>query len=277
MTDLYAVIGQPIAHSLSPHIHTLFAVQTQQDLQYTRYLATPETFGELLTDLAHKGYRGVNITLPFKRMAFELCHEKTPRSLAAGTVNTICFEGIHDWRGDNTDGAGLIHDLTERHHCDLQNKTVLIMGAGGASQGIIPSLLKHPLKKLVLTNRTLARAQDLAKTYAPLGPVESADWQTLNALQVDVIIHTTSIGHEHSAHASLPNLSPQPQAVCYDLSYGAAHQRFAVWASALNPLWIADGLGMLVEQAAESFYLWRGIRPDNDSVLTSLRNQRSSS
>jgi shikimate dehydrogenase len=275
MTDRYAVFGNPIAHSKSPRIHALFAHQTGQDLSYEARLAPLEDFPGAVTAFQASGGRGANVTVPFKEQAYALTHRLTPRAEAAGAVNTLAFEtdGI---LGDNTDGAGLVRDLTANLGLNLSDARILLMGAGGAARGVILPLLERRPGELVIANRTASKAEELAAHFRDGFPgfrfatsgLRGGSYQALHGRQFDLVINATSasLGGELPP---LPDALFAPDALAYDMMYGRdtpflafARQRGA------RP---ADGLGMLVEQAAEAFTLWRGIRPDTAPVIAALR------
>lgn len=275
MTDLYAVIGYPIAHSKSPLIHRLFAEQTNQDMAYEAILLDSEdtTFQWMMSDLRSRGYKGVNITVPFKLDAFEQADVLSERAETAHAVNTYLFkeDGIH---GDNTDGIGLVNDIELNGKTPFKDKTVLILGAGGAVQGILqPLLSKHP-KTVHLANRTVNRAEVLMERFqsAPVA-LSASGWEDIPIPQggYDIIINGTS--------ASLDNKLPPIAAevigetsLVYDMMYGKTPTVFLEWAKNAQPnCHTLDGLGMLVGQAAEAFYLWRGIRPETASVIRQVR------
>lgn len=267
MTDHYAVFGNPIAHSKSPLIHTAFARQTGQDMDYTALLAPVEGFVECVTAFRAGGGAGANVTVPFKEQAHALATRRTARAEAAGAVNTLHFLGA-EIHGDNTDGAGLIADLTRNLGVTLEGRRILLMGAGGAAKGVVLPLLQHRPAALFIANRTPARAQELAARFRYAGPVQGGDYAALAGSAYDIVINATA--------ASLAgDLPPLPEGIfaveglAYDMMYGrdTPFLEFARKAGART----ADGLGMLVEQAAESFFLWRGVRPDTAPVIAMLR------
>jgi len=269
--DRYGVFGNPIGHSKSPLIHRLFAEQTGQQLSYEALLAPLDGFTAFARDFFASG-RGGNVTVPFKEQAYQLADSLTPRAQRAGAVNTLSRQADGGLLGDNTDGAGLVRDLTVNAGVSLQGKRILLLGAGGAARGVVaPILAEHP-QSLVIANRTVEKAEQLAKLFADLGPVVAAGFDWLEA-PVDLIINATSA----SLAGELPPISPsliQPgHTVCYDMMYGKGLTAFNQWASEHGAARTLDGLGMLVEQAAEAFFLWRGVRPDSASVLAELRQQ----
>lgn len=275
-TDCYAVIGNPVAHSKSPDIHAAFAQQTGQMLRYTRLLAPLDGFEASVRDFVEQGGKGLNVTVPFKLEAHALATELTPRARAAGAVNTLRFTQSPGAElsilGDNTDGVGLVTDITRNAGLALQNKTILLLGAGGAARGVLlPLLAQHPAR-LIIANRTRARAQGLAQQYADTATaIEVLDYADLTTQTeaVDLIVNATS----SSLEASMPPLSPAllgPHTLAYDMMYGKEPSVFLQFAGQ-HGAHARDGLGMLVEQAAESFYLWRGVRPDTAAVFEALR------
>ncbi|OJW58771.1 MAG: shikimate dehydrogenase [Thiobacillus sp. 65-1059] len=267
MTDRYAVFGHPIAHSKSPLIHAAFARQTGQDMTYEAILAPKDGFADSVAQFVAAGGRGANVTVPFKEQAFALANRRSPRAERAGAVNTLTFDagGI---RGDNTDGAGLVADLTRNLHCTLASKRILLLGAGGAARGVIEPLLEQAPAALVIANRTVSRAQELAGLFGR--GVAACGFDGLDT-PFDLIINATAA----SLAGELPPLSPRvfaAGALAYDMMYGR-DTPFLGFARAHGAA-TADGLGMLVEQAAEAFYLWRGVRPDTAPVIANLRQDR---
>ena len=271
-TARYAVFGHPIAHSLSPQIHAAFARLRGISLEYTAIDATPDDFSAALERFAAAGGRGCNITLPLKEAAFALCAQVSDRARRAGAVNTLIRDG-DGWRGDNTDGAGLVRDLTDRHGLDLRARRVLLIGAGGAARGVAPALLDAGIDELVVVNRTPERADALVDALGEPGRAHTRYWQDLRDLgDFELIVNATSAGRGpdgFSAPLSLVN----SRSVAVDLNYGEAAIAFLAWARAAGCLEAVDGLGMLVEQAAEAFELWHGVRPQTDEVYAGLRNR----
>ena len=267
MTDRYAVFGHPIAHSKSPQIHTAFARQTGQDMTYEAILAPLDGFAESVAAFIAAGGRGANVTVPFKEEAFRLASRLTPRAQRAGAVNTLSFDadGI---LGDNTDGAGLVADLTRNLNCTIVGKRVLLLGAGGAARGVIEPLLDQQPAALVIANRTVSRAEELAELFGH--GVRACGFDAAD-IPVDLVINATAA----SLAGDLPPLSPQvftADTLAYDMMYGrdTPFLDFARTHGART----ADGLGMLVEQAAEAFCLWRGVRPDTAPVIAALHQDR---
>jgi shikimate dehydrogenase len=267
MPDQYAVIGNPVAHSKSPQIHAAFARQTGQDLTYERLLAPTHAFIETASAFRARGGRGLNVTLPFKGEAFRFATQLSERARAAEAVNTLKFEGNAIF-GDNTDGAGLVNDLARNLGCAVAGRRVLLLGAGGAARGVIKPLLERQPARLVLANRTLGKAQLLAQSFG--GGLEAGTYAALAGRQFDLVVNATSA----SLAGELPPLPPgvfAPGALAYDMVYGRDETPFLAFARGEGAAALADGLGMLVEQAAESFFIWRGLRPDTAPVLKLLR------
>ncbi len=272
--DRYAVIGHPIAHSKSPQIHAAFARQTAQDLGYEAILAPLDGFVATVQAFRAAGGRGMNVTVPFKLEAFALADRHTPRARAAGAVNTLAFDadGI---LGDNTDGAGLVRDLTVNLNCPLQGRRVLLLGAGGAARGAILPILDERPTALMIANRTVARAEELARVFAAEAgdtQLSASSFAALAGQSFDVVINATAASLDDDVPPLPPGLYASG-ALAYDMMYGRGDTPFMTAARADGAARVADGLGMLVEQAAESFTLWRGVRPDSRAVLAELRRQ----
>lgn len=271
MPDQYAVIGNPIQHSLSPFIHAEFAKQTGQAMVYRALLAPLDGFEEAVQAFQAAHGRGMNITVPFKLAAFQYADELTPRAAHAGAVNTFKFDG-EIVLGDNTDGAGLVRDIEHNLGCPLSGKTLLIMGAGGAAHGVLPALLDCAPASITIANRSLDKAVALAASHTEYGPVRASDYAGLAGDRYDLVLNATS----SSLQDSLPPLPPRlfaPGALAYDMMYGKGLTPFLAFAEANQAQMLADGLGMLVEQAAEAFYLWRGVRPETRAVMETLRKK----
>jgi len=270
MTDRYAVIGNPIEHSRSPEIHAAFAAQTGQDMRYERILGDLEEFESDVADFFAAGGRGLNVTVPFKERAFQLADELSERAQSAGAVNTLIPLADGRLRGDNTDGVGLVRDLGCNHRFDFAGARILLLGAGGASRGVLRPLLAEAPEVLVVANRTAAKAEALASDMALLGPVEGCGLDALAGRQFDLIINATAAGLDDEV-PPIPDDCLAPGGWSYDMMYGRAPTAFVRWATAHGAVKSLDGLGMLVEQAAESFYLWRGVQPLTDTVIATLR------
>lgn len=268
--DLYAVMGNPVAHSKSPQIHALFAQQTQQHMVYTAIFVALDQFAQALQTFAESGGKGLNITVPFKHQAWQWVTQRSPRAERAGAVNTIMFRPDGTRYGDNTDGAGLVHDLKHNHGVTIRGQRVLLLGAGGAARGVLEPLLEERPAHLVIVNRTADKAVALAKDLTDSGSITGCAYQDLGTEQFDIIINATSA----SLQGEVPALSASVLAkacLCYDMMYGTAPTAFMQWAQQHGAQRTLDGLGMLVEQAAESFFLWRGVRPDTAPVIAAIR------
>jgi shikimate dehydrogenase len=268
MTDRYAVVGNPVEHSRSPTIHALFAEQTGQALHYERLLAPLDGFEATLSAFAAAGAKGCNITVPFKFDAFALCGTRTARAELGGAVNTLRFDA-NGWVGDNTDGAGLVNDIQKNTGRALAGLQVLLVGAGGASAGALGALIAAGPAHITVVNRTLDKAQALVASHAHLGvPLTAATLTEAPAAQ-DIVINATSTSLSGAA-APVGAHVLKPGALALDMMYGPKAQGFLDWAAShgAEP---RDGLGMLVEQAAEAFFFWRGVRPDTAPVLKALR------
>jgi shikimate dehydrogenase len=264
----YALIGHPVAHSLSPRIHAAFAAQTGVAIDY-RAIDSAD-FAEALLAFTQAGGLGANVTLPHKQRAASLCSSLSPRAHRAGAVNTL-VRGEDGWHGDNTDGAGLVRDLTGRHRLDLRKRRTLLLGAGGGARGVAPDLLDAGIGDLFIVNRTPERADALADALGEPGRVHPRYFSDLRALgEFDLILNATSAARD-DAFPSLPMSLAGPRTTAVDLSYGEAAIAFLSWARAAGCHDTIDGLGMLVEQAAESFRLWHGVRPDTDAPYDELR------
>lgn len=274
--DRYAVIGNPIAHSKSPLIHAAFARQTGEQLRYEALLAPLDGFVATVEAFRQAGGRGLNVTVPFKLEAHALASQHSARAAAAGAANTLAF-GADGIFGDNTDGAGLVRDLTVNLACPMAGRAVLLLGAGGAARGVIlPILGEHPAR-LVIANRTVARAEQLADQFAAdKGGCEllASSFADLAGQRFDVVINATSASLGDEA-PPLPAGLHAPGALAYEMMYGKGDTPFLAAARRDGAARLADGLGMLVEQAAESFLLWRGRRPNTAPVLAALRTGRA--
>ncbi|MBP5985650.1 MAG: shikimate dehydrogenase [Azonexus sp.] len=269
MSDLYAVFGNPIAHSKSPAIHAAFAAATGQDVVYEARLAAVDGFRQALDDFVAAGGKGANVTVPFKEEAFRLATRLSERAARAGAVNTLAFNGAEIF-GDNTDGAGLVRDITHNLGCLLAGKRILLLGAGGASRGVIAPLLAEKPASLLIANRSADKAVALAGEFADIAPVKGGSFTDIAGKCFDLVINATSAS---LSGASLP-LPPgifAPGSLAYDMMYGKGETPFARQAAEQGAAQRADGLGMLVEQAAEAFFVWRSVRPETAPVLAELR------
>jgi len=269
----YAVFGHPVAHSLSPRIHSAFAQQAGIALEYTAIDAAPHDFVAALDRFADDGGAGANVTLPLKEAAFAICAQTTDRARRAGAVNTLTRnEGR--WHGDNTDGAGLVRDLTGRHGLDLRARRALLLGAGGAARGVAPALLDAGISELIIVNRTAERADALADALGEPDRAHSRYWRDLGDLgDFSLIVNATSASRQDQGAFTLPFHLATPRTLAVDLNYGEAAIPFLAWARAAGCHDAVDGLGMLVEQAAEAFEHWHGVRPDTDPVYAALRDR----
>ena len=270
MTDHYAVIGNPISHSKSPLIHAEFARQTGQDMEYAALLAPLEDFAATVAQFRGDGGKGLNITVPFKQEAWKLANCLTERARLAEAVNTLKFETDGALLGDNTDGAGLVRDIRENLGIAIAGKRVLLMGAGGAARGVLLPLLEQQPAALFIANRTAAKALELAQQFDGKGVLAGGGYADLAGRAFDLVINATS----SSLAGELPPLPPgvfAPGALAYDMMYGKGLTPFLRFAQEQGAARLADGLGMLVEQAAEAFYLWRGVRPETAPVIAMFR------
>ncbi len=264
----HAVFGQPIAHSQSPRIHAAFGAQLGIALDYRAIEAGRDDFPHALDAFARAGGRGANVTLPLKEDAFALCATHGTRAQRCGSVNTLIRDG-DAWRGDSTDGIGLLRDLRDRHGFDPRDRRVLLLGAGGAARAAAFALADAGAIRLVVANRTIERANSLAQALGAHARACAPD--ELDATdRFDLIVNATAAGHAGAAF-TLPGVRIGSSTFCYDLSYGKAAQPFLDWAHSAGAGSAVDGLGMLVEQAAESFELWHGVRPDTTPVYAMLR------
>ena len=272
--DQYAVVGHPVAHSLSPFIHSLFARQTEQSLTYRLMDVAPEKFTERVREFFATGGRGVNVTLPHKTRALALADELTERARLAGAVNTLAARRDGSLLGDNTDGAGLVQDLAVNLRWPVRDRSILLIGAGGAARGVIAPLLALAPRRIVIANRTAERAVALAAVFAGLGALEGCGFGELGEQRFELIINATSASLTGELPA-VPAAAFGPDTLCYDMAYGRGDTPFTRWARELGCRDAVPGWGMLVEQAAESFRLWRGVRPLTAPVLAALTGRTS--
>lgn len=265
----FAVFGHPISHSRSPEIHARFAEQTRVSLEYRAIDVPIEDFSNRLSAFRETGGVGLNCTLPLKEVAFRACQSLSEAARLSGAANTLLWTQNNQLHGDNTDGTGLVRDLTENLGLLLENQSVLILGAGGATRGIIYPLLKAGVASLWIANRSEPRALDLLNQFEGHGPLKATGFDALEAHHFDLILNATS--------ASLAgHLPPVPDGIlspggnCYDLAYGKDPTPFVLWGQKQGARLSADGIGMLVEQAAEAFFIWHGLRPDTAPVIKAL-------
>ncbi|AJQ92652.1 shikimate dehydrogenase [Gynuella sunshinyii] len=270
MSDRYLVIGNPVHQSKSPFIHAEFAQMCGQDIVYDRYLVEADQFDHTVIELFSQDLKGANITVPFKENAYRLADEHSVRAATAGAANTLKKLSNGKLYADNTDGAGLVRDLTANHQISLTGKRILMLGAGGAVRGVLHPVLQQNPEQIVISNRTVEKATLLAKLFSEYGSIEGSPYEALSG-HFDLIINGTSA----SLHDQVP---PVPESlihgdiVCYDMMYGSGDTRFNAWAKSLGAAKCIDGLGMLVEQAAESFQVWREVTvTDTSSVIDKLR------
>jgi shikimate dehydrogenase len=269
--DQYGVFGHPVGHSLSPFIHGMFARDTGQEMSYRPYDVPPESFAERVRDFFAQGGRGLNVTLPHKVSAVEVATELTDRAAHAAAVNTLLLRG-DELVGDNTDGVGLVRDLCDNQGLVITNRRLLILGAGGATRGVLAPLLTLSPTVVVIANRTADRAAALAAAFADLGSTQGVGFEDVGDFPFDIIINATSA----SLSGEMPPISSSvigPNTFCYDLAYGKSATAFVKWAHSCGCTRAMQGLGMLVEQAAESFRVWRGVRPATAHVLSALRER----
>ncbi|MBE9559251.1 MAG: shikimate dehydrogenase [Proteobacteria bacterium] len=271
LIDRYAVFGNPVEHSRSPQIHKLFAKQTDQSLIYTAELAEIGQFDQAVKNFIKDNGKGLNITVPFKEDAWKLAQKHSDRAKRAGAVNTLRLEQDSSLYGDTTDGTGLVRDLMDNHHITINNKTILIVGAGGAVRGVIEALLQQRPASILITNRTRKKAVQLAEDFSDLGNIDGCGLDEISDDSFDIIINGTSA----SLHGDLPTLPDSifaKHSCSYDMMYAAQATVFMQWSIDNGVTHVFDGLGMLVEQAAESFYIWRGVKPETVSVIREVRN-----
>ncbi len=266
--DRYGVMGYPISHSRSPVIHKLFAIQTRQSLQYELLNVAPDKLEQAVRQFQRTGGKGLNVTVPHKRAVAKLCDQLSERATSAGAVNTLVFQD-NEIFGDNTDGIGLLRDLAVNLGVDVTETSVLILGAGGATRGIVGPLLEMQPRTLVIANRTVEKAERIVDRFAQQGPVSACAFDDVPGESFDLIINATSAGVRGET-PPYPGAAVGPNTFCYDLSYGAKPTPFCQWARGMSAARAVMGWGMLVEQAAESFHLWRGVRPNTLPVLKQI-------
>jgi len=270
--DRYAVMGNPIAHSKSPMIHALFAKETKQKLEYRTILVEIGQFPEAVQAFKAEGGKGLNVTVPFKRDAWRLVDERSEIAALAGAVNTIQIREDGSLFGHNTDGVGMIRDIRDNLGVTITGKRVLLLGAGGAVRGVLGPLLEEKPTEVVIANRTPDRAQELADAFEDYGRIDGSSFADLDGTRYDIVINGTSASLKGEV-PPLPEGILARDAFCYDMMYGAEPTAFMHWADEEGCERIADGLGMLVEQAAESFLLWRGVRPQTAPVIKAVREE----
>ncbi len=266
----YAVVGDPIAHSKSPQIHSLFVEQTGEAVRYAKHRVTSAEFDDFVLSYFAGGGGGLNVTLPHKEAAFTLAQHHSPQALLAKAANTLWMEN-GELCADNTDGKGIVRDLQENNGVELKGKRILVLGAGGAARGALAELIETSPANIVVLNRTFSRARILQSDFADAYLLEIYDYNHSDVQPCDVVINATSMsigGEVPPVHSSLLAAD-----CCYDMMYSKEPTMFMQWARDNGAVQVLDGLGMLVEQAAESFFLWRGVRPDTAPVISALRDQ----
>ena len=271
--DQYGVVGHPIAHSWSPFIHGLFARETGESMSYRLYDFTAEEFAQRVREFFRQGGRGLNVTLPHKVAALQLAQDLTARAAHAAAVNTLALCNDGTLLGDNTDGTGLMRDLCDNLGIVVTQRRVLIIGAGGAARGVLAPLLTLQPSETVIANRTPERAQSLAAAFAKLGVVSAVGLEHIPGGAFDLLINATAASLSGEIPA-VPATVLGPQTVCYDMAYGKGDTAFVRWALEHGCTRAVQGWGMLVEQAAESFRIWRGMRPSTAPVLAALRQHQ---
>ncbi|KAA1190574.1 shikimate dehydrogenase [Pseudohalioglobus sediminis] len=273
--DKYAVFGNPIKHSKSPAIHAAFASQCGQSMQYRAVRVETGDFERAASNFFAGGGKGLNITMPFKEDAFRFAGRLSERAQRAGAVNTLTLADDGVIEGDTTDGVGLVRDMVANLGWMVQGRQVLIIGAGGAVRGVLEPLLRERPGLLVIVNRTAARAEQLATVFSDLGPVEGGGYGIIGARQFDLVINASGAGLAGEL-PDLPSSVLTERSCCYDMVYGPEPTPFMRWAAHHAAWAVSDGLGMLVEQAAQSFYIWRGQRPETQSVIARIRQSMES-
>lgn len=267
--DRYAVFGNPIGHSKSPAIHAQFAEQTGQSLIYTAERVELDKFSEAVAAFANSNGKGLNITVPFKQEAWQLATERSSRAERAGAANTLVIKNDSLF-ADNTDGVGLVRDLIDNHNIEINNQKVLIVGAGGAARGVTESILELKPAELVIANRTVEKALQLAEDFSDLGNISGCSLEALEGRNFDIVINGTSTSLKGEL-PPLPDTLFSENACAYDMMYAADPTPFMKWAKQCGATHTYDGLGMLVEQAAESFYVWRKVKPETRAVIDKIR------
>ncbi len=275
MTSIYAVFGNPIAHSQSPNIHRQFCEQTGENMSYTKQMVVEDGFKAAADEFFKKGGDGLNITMPCKLAAFHYAEELTARARSAGAVNTLLVGERGQIIGDNTDGVGMVNDMLNLGW-SFEGKNVLILGAGGAVRGVLEPVLGQPLKTLTIANRTMSKAQQLALDFKTFGPVIATSYKELEGQKFDIVINATSTSLT-GGFPPLPQGLLADNACCYDMTYSPEPTTFVQWAEENGAYKAVDGLGMLVGQAAESFFAWRHLRPEVVPVINQLRRSMKES
>ena len=274
--DRYAVFGNPVKHSKSPAIHAMFAEQCGQVMQYRAVRVELDDFDRTAARFFDGGGAGLNITVPFKRDAFEFAGRLSDRAHRAGAVNTLTRADDGAIDGDNTDGVGLVRDMIANLGWSVQDQRVLIVGAGGAVRGVLEPLLREKPRELLVVNRTPQRAAQLAEEFSDVGALQGGGYELVGERQFDLVINASSAGLSGEV-PELPGTLLTERSCCYDMVYGAEPTAFMRWAAHHAAWAVADGLGMLVEQAAQSFYIWRKLRPETRPVVVKLRESLAAS
>ncbi len=270
--DRYAVFGNPIKHSKSPQIHTLFAEQTGQTLSYTAELVEVGQFDQAIKDFIQHNGKGLNVTVPFKEDAWKCATQHSERALRAGAVNTLIIRQDGSLYGDTTDGIGLVRDLIQNHNIQIKDKDILLIGAGGAVRGVLEALLQQQPSSLLIANRTKQKAVQLAKDFSDLGQLNGCGLDEINEMSFDIVINGTSASLQGELPPLPASLFRKNSSCSYDMMYAAQATPFMQWSADNGATKVFDGLGMLVEQAAESFYIWRNVRPETKPVIQHIRN-----
>ncbi len=269
--DRYAVFGNPVKHSKSPQIHTLFAAQTRQPIVYTAQQVAIGDFDNAVADFINNNGKGLNITVPFKEDAWQRANQRSERAQRAGAVNTLMLLDDGSLYGDTTDGVGLVRDLTSNHNITIKDKNVLLIGAGGAVRGVLEAILQQQPAALLIANRTKNKAVQLAEDFSDLGNVRGCGLDEIDNAHFDIVINGTSASLQDKL-PPLPATIFKDGSCSYDMMYAAQATPFMQWSADNGAALVLDGLGMLVEQAAESFYIWRGVKPDTAPVIKHIRD-----
>ena len=270
--DRYAVFGNPIKHSKSPQIHKLFAEQTKQSLSYTAELVELGQFNQAIKDFIKNNGKGLNVTVPFKEDAWSCATQRSDRAQRAGAVNTLMLQQDGSLFGDTTDGIGLVRDLIQNHNLQIKAKDILVIGAGGAVRGVLEALLAQQPSSLLIANRTKQKAVQLASDFSDLGQINGCGLDEINEASFDIVINGTSASLQGDL-PPLPDSLFRKNSCSYDMMYAAQATPFMQWSTNNGAAKVFDGLGMLVEQAAESFYIWRNVTPETKPVIQNIRDQ----
>lgn len=268
--DRYALVGSPVYHSISPRVHSLFADQSDQIMDYVAIEMKPDEFARRVRQLADDGFKGLNVTVPLKNLAWEFADVRDSHAELAGAVNVLKFGPGNISHGYNTDGIGLLRDLQQNHGIDLRDRRILILGAGGAVQGVVAPLLAASPEGITIANRTVAKADAIVRRFRKLGNLQSCGYEILAGHSYDLIINGTSLGLLNEV-PPLPDTVLNPGGCAYDMMYGREPTAFVRWGQQHNASKALDGTGMLIEQAAETFWIWRGIRPETGPVIEELK------